>query len=184
MSGASPSEHWLDRLAETRPTRRGFVRTVLAGAALTLPFARGFPARAAGCTKENPANNPWAWRWACLVSSDNQYASAQSNCNKFRTTGDAGIAAYVLLSPLSAISLAQVPLVKANYERARECLDRAVSDQASREQQVCLQRFQPGYSPCSPGGPCDTCSYYCCPCAQVSSGAICCLYEDCRCCPT
>ena len=42
----SAEEHWFDRLAAPQ-TRREILKAAVAGAALTLPFARTRPARAA-----------------------------------------------------------------------------------------------------------------------------------------
>jgi hypothetical protein len=180
MSGPTASEHWLDRLAETRPTRRRFVRTLLAGAAFTVPFARGLPARAgSGCTDQNPGADPYAWRWACLISSDNSYNSAQSSCHNILRAGDAHLALYFF--PLSAMSLLQAPSATGDYERARACADRATAAQLEREHN-CGQRFQPGFNPCGPGGPCETCSGICCPDPRTDTGANCCTNPPAGCC--
>jgi len=166
VSVPTPSEHWLDRLAERRGTRRQALKAALAaGAALTLPFMRPGRARAA---------DPHACQTGCNWTAHQHYDSAFNACYVNGSSYFAGYRTWVesamwgplvLLGPYAGMYRA--------YQETMKCADAAMIQQKA-DQSICQQPGCPGFDPKQKGGPCDTCGASCCPDPSVQGGYSCC----------
>ena len=150
----------------TRPrTRRQIMRAALAGAALTLPLARGVtPARAAG---------PHDCQKGCRYTAGRRFNSQWSTCSA------QGISSVVLL-PFTPVSSALKSL------GAGLCADRTML-RLKASLYDCSRPGCPGFDPKGPDGPCDGCRDKCCTCQASPNGYICCIFDcgdpDHQCCP-
>jgi hypothetical protein len=146
-------------------TRRQVMRAALAGAALTLPLARGVnPARAAG---------PHDCQKGCLYTADRRVVAQTNACS------DSWNVAWLLflIRPVdSAFKL----------RAASRCWDRALLRHKASSFD-CGQAGCPGFDPSGPDGPCDGCRDHCCTCQASPNGYICCVFDcddpDHQCCP-
>jgi len=201
MSDGIPHEHWLDRLAEGH-TRRRFLKTLLAGAALTLPLARSphafaGAALASGCTAtKGPGDHDCLL--GCLTTADNRFEAAKSSCDTAalaagvpvtaHSTALSGSALAVLLGPLGVLGAlgAYAGAGFASYRattRAYASVYQACIDNATKAAKAssydCTQPKCPGWDPCDPFGPCNDCTaahVNCCPCTSNATGYCCCVH--------
>lgn len=151
-------------LAQPR-TRRQVVRAALAGAALTLPLARGVtPARAAGQSD---------CRKGCLYTAGRRFDSQWDSCHA-QLIGSTFLFFYAPIA--GAIESLQASL----------CADRAVL-RFKASAYDCSRPGCPGFDPKGPDGPCDGCRDNCCTCQASPNGYICCIFDcddpDHQCCP-
>ncbi len=162
------SDHWIDRIAVSL-TRRQVVRGGLAaaGAAAALPLLRvAPPARAA---LAEPCYSP------CRFQGISEHASDVGQC--LGKHPSAKLAEFKGLKQASygpgLLGVAS-PLLE-QFLAAQEC-----RDQADMNGKVyawnCTQPNCGGWDPKAPGGPCERCTQYCCPCAAVGPtiGYVCC----------
>jgi hypothetical protein len=178
MSDAA-REHWLDRLAAPQ-TRAQVLRAALAGAALTLPFARPTATRAAGRKRNQdpcnakPGKDAHACQNGCFYAAHQQFYSRVDGCSNLSATqfGVSAVTTLLLLNPaLLAVKIAAQNLA---FDKCRE--------QALVKQKAmafdCLFPNCPGFDPCGPGGPCVDCSHVenasCCPDTTSVFGYSCC----------
>jgi hypothetical protein len=170
MSGPA-LEHWFDRLAAPQ-TRRQVLKAALAGAVLTLPFARSAPARAAN---PNSNGNPYACGQGCDYASHVQYQRAEGACNTGLSVGIIATDALMVLGFMN-------PLIGAAAEGAALINRVACHNQnllvEKAMQYNCLLPDCPGFDPSGPGGPCPPNAKFCCPCLGCLGGytpcAVCC----------
>jgi hypothetical protein len=170
MSAAPGREHWLDRLA-VRQSRRQLLRSALAGAVLTVPFASS--ASAAGVA------DPHACRKGCF------YTSFQKAGVAFQRCGD--IAGQQFSAYGFTVALAFIPSVAGlTLGAGGTLLCRQVAEMQQKAMQyACLQPDCPGFDPKAPGGPCEICQSsggICCPDQNVVSGYSCCTAAPGGCC--
>jgi hypothetical protein len=189
MSDAA-REHWLDRLAAPQ-TRAQVLRAALAGAALTLPFAR--PAAGRGASRQRsqgpcnakPGKDPKACQTGCLRTSNlrsgRQLDACEAAFNKCWTGVDLAVSTGLLL----AGGWAWASLYSSEVDPGKtlclvgfgKCIDAALFLEKSRMYD-CLQDNCPGFDPCGPDGPCVDCSRVpnasCCPDTTSVLGYSCC----------
>jgi hypothetical protein len=179
MSGAT-REHWLDRLAAPR-TRRQVLQAALAGAALTLPFAR--PARthaadqigrtsAGGPCNVGKSQDPHACRQGCLRTSD---LATQRSLDACLHTAGGQVALLGYLAPGVGFFLVSGAFLSSSTS-AYVCTEVALVRQKAM-QYDCLQPNCPGFDPCGKDGPCESCSKiggWCCPDPTTLTGYSCC----------
>ena len=173
------SEHCFDRLAAPR-TRRDVLGTALAGVALTLPFARSArawgaarPARSTGCPV-GKTNDPNACQKGCYYMSHTTYDNAARACGRFSNSIFYGGLASMLVGVLNPVYFAVNTGTAVLSESA--CRNRAILEQKARAFD-CLQPGCPGFDPCGPDGPCESCvaaKGLCCPDSRVIYGYSCC----------
>lgn len=147
-------EHWLDLLA-ARQTRRRLLKTALAGAALTLPFASS--AHSGGARTDADCSKPCNW------TRGQNFSRRRSGC--FANTKVTAYASWWLLGPLG------VPVLSTAQLSGAGCLEvTALRDKAAAWD--CKQPNCSGYDPKEPGGPCEGYSGLCCPCSGCDAGFI------------
>jgi hypothetical protein len=173
VSGAAPEEHWLDRLAVLQ-TRRQVLRAALAGAALTIPFARTRPAGASGRSLKAPS--PDCER-GCRFSNQLRYGDALAGCWKGLERGVLTTSAVTLyLNPLYGMAVGGVAFGTAAY-----CTNQAILRQKAGAWD-CEQPGCPGFDPHDKQyGPCASCDQVkgmCCVTQTVLSGYTCCICCD------
>ena len=169
-------EHWLDRLAAPR-TRREVLQAALAGAVLTLPFARPAAvhaasqhrtARKSGC-KLGPSSDPKACQKGCFATSNLKADRGLDRC-----------AGQIVLTNLSAISvlgpmgiLPYLGTLGASAIGDVACSEAVLLRQKAM-QYDCLQPNCPGFDPCGPGGPCAGLppNVFCCPDPSTWNGYV------------
>lgn len=154
-------EHWFDRLAAPHTRRQG-LKAALATAALTLPFLRSGPARAA-----NPnARGPHDCQIGCFYASHKQYARQNDTCQSAAAIGGYQGLVTVLfgLIPFGFAQQGAAAITAVN------CHDQALLRQKAM-QYDCLQADCPGFDPDGPDGPCE-------PCALLRATG-----QNCVCCP-
>jgi hypothetical protein len=155
MSDPAFPEHWFDRLA-VRQTRRQVLRAALAGAALTLPFARTAPAQAdPDCSV------------GCSYSAGLAYDRESNACNK----GGVGIVTTFVVAALIYLGK---PLTAAELNARSPytaCMDRALMGLKAKEFD-CSSPGCPGFDPKGPDGPCAHLppGAHCCPDISVANG--------------
>jgi hypothetical protein len=173
VSGTAPEDHWLDRLAVLQ-TRRQVLRTALAGAALTIPFARTRPARASGgSVKEGPQ----ACTRGCEYVRQLRTADELGDCYKGQNRNFVvSTALFMFVSPLNAVLAAGTANIQGRF-----CVDQALLRQKAAHWD-CLQPGCPGFDPRDKQyGPCASCDQVkgmCCPTPTVLSGYTCCICCD------
>lgn len=168
MSGGNG--HWLDRLAVSQ-TRRQLVRSALAGAALTLPFARS--AAASGVA------DPHACRKGCFYTAQQQYLRASGICDQ--SSGVPILLGNVLYPAFVAPTTALLSLPLLQQYLCKE----AVALAQKARQYDCLQPDCPGFDPKGPDGPCELCvssGGTCCPDQKQHTGYACCTAAPAGCC--
>jgi hypothetical protein len=158
MSSNTGHEHWLDLLAVPR-TRRHVLKAALAGAALTLPFARPMTARA--------ADDPHACQKGCAYTSHRQFEQGLNTCEK-----NAQLSALVLGGYGAALGFGITsPAILIASTRWLACQDLALLQQKATMFD-CLQPNCPGFDPKGPIGPCAgaPANVHCCPDQSVANG--------------
>ena len=173
MSGAAPEEHWLDRLAELQ-TRRHLLRAALAGAALTIPFARTRPAGAAGHGMRALSQDCTT---GCRFSNQLRFGDALAGCWKGLERNLLTSSAVTLyLNPLYGMAVSGVAFGSAAY-----CTNQAILRQKAGAWD-CEQPGCPGFDPHDKQyGPCASCDQMkgmCCPESAIPSGYQCCICCD------
>jgi hypothetical protein len=165
VSGATP-DHWLDRLAAAH-TRRQILKAALAGAMLTLPFAR--PARGA------IAADPQACQKGCLYTASNRYTNRLEGC---AATSDRGfLSASFLVFFVDPLGGLVQSVTSTLGQVACEETALLVGKSASWD---CLQPNCPGFDPRGPDGPCAGLNknLLCCTSSSSATGytacAVCC----------
>jgi hypothetical protein len=176
MSGNPPQEHWFDRLAAPQ-TRPQFLKAALAGAALTLPFARSAAARAvntrssANPCNAKPGNGPTACRKGCFRTSNMQALRRLDVCRGALT--QSLLASEYLLPVFSFVSLLQIGIGSVPMDA---CVEAVILRQKAM-QRDCLYPNCPGFDPCGPDGPCADCANVagasCCPSTDVFGYSCC-----------
>jgi hypothetical protein len=177
MSATTSYEHWFDRLAAPQ-TRRQLLRAALAGAAITLPFARPAPGHAASPSVNTAGTcipplftDPHACRKGCLYTAHRQYLRRHDACATANVAaGVGGVLVGLLTNPVVFFPYAGAILA------ASHCSDQALLELKAM-QLDCLQPDCPGFDPCGPGGPCEYCNVvgvHCCPDQSVAIGYSCC----------
>jgi hypothetical protein len=200
---------WFDRLAAPR-TRRQALQAALAGAALTLPFARigrsaaaGLVGHASGPCVTN-TGDPHACRKGCLWTStrrflksyENTCFSAYNACSigargvGATTAGllySFGVGGSLLLGAVPAATTA--PVARKAAQALCEVANNKCTDllllRLKAEQFDCLQPDCPGFDPCGKDGPCEVCRQtggVCCPDARQDGGYACCTAPPGGCC--
>ncbi len=163
------SDHWVDRLAVSL-TRRQVVRGGLAaaGAAAAFPLLRVPPARAVA---GDPCFNP------CRFQGITQHASEVGQCLVKHSSAKLGEFTGLKEASYGPALLGVVSPLLQQFLAAQECRDTA--DMKSKAYAWnCTQPNCGGWDPKAPGGPCESCTQYCCPCAAVAitQGYICCAF--------
>ena len=143
------SEHWLDRLAAPRTRRQG-LKAALAGAALTLPFVRGAPARAV----VPRADDPHACATGCRYTVGQDFEDALNACARVSGVGFSA-ASFLFLGP--ALLLGPVAKPRPNSKFTAKCLDVAAIQLRSQAYR-CTQDNCPGFDPSGHNGPCEGCT--------------------------
>lgn len=159
------SSRWTDGLARPHTRRQG-LRALLAGAALTVPLARGAaPARAAG---------PNDCRKGCSFTAEQAFTERYNTCVNTFVLADLAFLVNPFLGADKTI-------------QALQCRDSAI---VRHKAQLfdCRQPNCPGFDPKAPGGPCDGCRDNCCTCQASPTGYICCVFAcsdtEHNCCPS
>lgn len=169
MSDVGRSEHWLDRLAARR-TRRQVMKAGLLGAAATvLPIG---PLRPTPAAAEDFFVGVPPCFTGCKAFTHNTFKAAKTTCQeKYESQGYALGFDFALGGLFRAAASERYSL----YKRQR-CLDTAMLDQKAQLFD-CSQANCGGFDPHQKGGPCETCSAYCCTCPHTPEGYICCYYQ-------
>jgi hypothetical protein len=168
-------EHRFDRLARrlARRQTRGQVLKSAAVAALALPFARAGsagaarPGRSTDSCRLSLIGGPTACRKGCNYTSHIQYESHMRGCNV--------LAGSTLVSALAGVFAGPAVLLQGPTHVLNQirCQNAALENQQAMQSR-CLQPDCPGFDPCASGGPCDSCTAYCSPCANRPDGYNCC----------
>ncbi len=172
MTDRAAPGNWLDRLAVAH-TRRQTLKAALAGAAMTLPFARPGPAPAS-----NPNGaGPHDCAKGCQFTSHVHYRSRVATCRQQGISqGALAEGAALWLNPFYGVALQGGNLI--SYVR---CNEQALLRQKA-EGWDCLQPDCPGFDPYAPDGPCWACNEAggkCCPSPQSATGYGCCASSIC-----
>jgi hypothetical protein len=160
-------EHWFDRLAAAPRTRRQVLQAALAGAVLTLPFARTAHARI--------ADDPHACQKGCLYTSHAQLDRRLDAC--ISNLGQAWtLAGYLAAGGFMAMGTGVFSGGLSGYVCSEVALLRHKSTQYD-----CLQSNCPGFDPRGKDGPCAHCppNARCCYNPKDATGYGCCDSECC-----
>lgn len=138
-------EHWFDRLASARHTRRHGLKTALAAAALTLPLARARPAHAASDTT--------LCRKGCIYSRQRYTKADLNGCEiKYGTHFYSGMAGTLLFGSFLGVGQAIGGAIARN-----KCMNRALLSEKYEVEFTCYRPNCPGFDPTSEYGPCQNC---------------------------
>jgi hypothetical protein len=183
MSAAPPREHWLDLLA-ARQTRRKVLKTALAGAALTLPFVRSAPGRAANPNGKTPNACQKGCDYTSHVFYDRDFAACDAKLPASYKTACGGGGydklPWYLLPVLGAPWRARYEICTSWTNKLAPCYDQALLQQQAMQYR-CTQADCPGFDPEGPRGPCEIAKEQgnkCCPSQSSANGyipcAVCC----------
>jgi hypothetical protein len=152
---AKHAEHWLDLLA-VRQSRGRLLKTVLAGAALTLPLAP--QARSDTARTETNCLQPCEWTRA------QRFNRRMDGCfNNYAASAGAGSLFFALpaikVAALSVLACTELTILR-NKAAAWDCHQPGCS----------------GFDPKDSGGPCEGNNGPCCPCSGCDSGFMPCTF--------
>jgi hypothetical protein len=169
MTGGGAPEHWFDRLAQ-RLTRREAVKAgIAAAAAFTLPLVRP-----AGASAEQFVINVDPCFTGCKAFAHTQFYAAKTSCtDKYGGAANIGLAGFYYATGGLFGYAAHDALATRSYH---SCLDTAMMHQKV-SMFDCSQAGCSGFDPRQKGGPCETCSNFCCVCPNIPEGYICCFYQ-------
>lgn len=174
MSSQRRTEHWFDRLAMARHTRRHHLKVAVAAAGLTLPLARARPSQAAIDTS--------LCQKGCIYSRQRFYKADSLGCTaKYGVPGFEGLAEALLLGSFTGAAKSIAALAANN-----RCQDRALLAQKYEIELTCHRPYCPGFDPADEWGPCHNCASIngcqCCPDPSAPTGYTYCSSLSNKCC--
>lgn len=162
MSAPGEREHWFDRLAASRHTRRHQLKVTLVAAGLAAPLAWARSAQA--------AEDSTLCRKGCIYSRQRFYKDDSAGCTaKYGVPGFLGLAEGLLLGSFTGAAKSIAGLYANN-----RCQDRALLAQKYETETTCFRPNCPGFDPADEWGPCRNCASIngcqCCPDPSAPTG--------------